>query len=127
MSTLIAIQYDDPFKAQEVRLLLLKLQKEYLIDMEDAVVAVKNKKGKIQLQQSINLTAAGAVTGGLWGTLIGMLFLSPLFGAAVGASAGAVSGALTNVCFPAKAYIRSYSLSSFLLTQSGRSLFSDQN
>jgi len=29
------------FKAEEVRLTLRKLQKEYLIDLEDAVVAVK--------------------------------------------------------------------------------------
>jgi uncharacterized membrane protein len=97
MSTLIAIQYDDRFKAEEVRLELIKLQQEYLVDLEDAVVAMKNKKGKIKLHQSMNLTAAGALSGGFWGTLIGMLFLSPFFGAAVGASAGAVSGALTDL------------------------------
>jgi uncharacterized membrane protein len=97
MSTLVAIQYDDPYKAQEVRLALVKLQREYLIDMEDAVVAAKDKNGKIKLHQAMNLTAAGALSGGLLGTLIGMLFLSPLLGAAVGASAGAVSGALSDL------------------------------
>ncbi|MFZ5828456.1 MAG: DUF1269 domain-containing protein [Planctomycetota bacterium] len=97
MSTFVAIEYDDPFKAQEVRLALAKLQREYLIDLEDAVVAVKDAKGKVKLHQAMNLTAAGAVSGGFWGTLIGMLFLSPLLGAAVGATAGAVSGALTDV------------------------------
>jgi len=40
------IGYDDEFKAEEVRLTLRKLQKDYLIDMEDAVVAVKNGEGK---------------------------------------------------------------------------------
>ena len=40
------IGYDDEFKAEEVRLTLRKLQKDYLIDMEDAVVAVKNGAGK---------------------------------------------------------------------------------
>ena len=97
MSTFVAIEYDDPHKALEVRLSLVKLQQEYLIDLEDAVVAVKDDKGKIKLHQAMNLTAAGAVSGGFWGTLIGMLFLSPLLGAAVGASAGAVSGALTDI------------------------------
>jgi uncharacterized membrane protein len=97
MSTFAAIAYDDPHKAQEVRLALVKLQQEYLIDMEDAVVAVKDEKGKIKLHQAVNLTAAGAVSGGFWGTLIGLLFLNPLFGAAVGASAGAVSGALSDL------------------------------
>lgn len=97
MSTFVAINYDDPHKAQEVRLALAKLQREYLIDLEDAVVAVKNEAGKIKLHQAFNLTAAGAVSGGFWGSLIGLLFLNPLLGAAVGASAGAVSGALTDV------------------------------
>ena len=97
MSTFVAIEYDDPHKALEVRLALVKLQREYLIDMEDAVVAVKNEEGKIKLHQAVNLTAAGAVSGGFWGSLIGLMFLNPLLGAAVGASAGAVSGALTDV------------------------------
>jgi uncharacterized membrane protein len=97
MSTFVAIEYDDPHKAQEVRLALVKLQREYLIDMEDAVVAVKDEDGKIKLHQAVNLTTAGAVSGGFWGSLIGLLFLNPLLGAAVGSSAGAVSGVLTDV------------------------------
>ncbi len=97
MSTFLAIEYDSPHKAEEVRLTLLKLQKEYLIDLEDAVVAVKDAKGKIRLNQAVNLTAAGAISGGFWGSLIGLLFLNPLLGAAAGASAGAISGALSDV------------------------------
>jgi len=97
MSTLVVIGYDDEFKAEEVRLKLRKLQKDYLIDLEDAVVAVKNAKGKVKLHQAVNLTAAGALSGGFWGSLIGLIFLNPILGAAVGASAGAVSGALTDV------------------------------
>ena len=97
MSTFAAIAYDDPHKAEEVRLALIKLQREYLIDLEDAVVAVKNSEGKIKLHQAVNLTAAGAVSGGFWGTLVGLLFLNPLLGAGVGAAAGAVSGALSDL------------------------------
>ena len=97
MSTFVAIQYDEPLKAHEVRLELLKLQREYLIDLDDAVVAVKNEAGKIKLHQAVSLTASGAVSGGFWVTLVGLLFLNPLLGAAVGASAGAVSGALSDV------------------------------
>jgi uncharacterized membrane protein len=97
MSTFVAIEYDDLHKAQEVRLALAKLQREYLIDLEDAVIAVKDEAGKIKLHQAFNVTAAGAVSGGFWGALIGLLFAAPLLGAAVGASAGAVSGALSDV------------------------------
>jgi uncharacterized membrane protein len=58
---------------------------------------VKDENGKVKLHQAVNLTAAGAVSGGFWGSLIGLIFLNPLLGLAVGASAGAVSGALTDV------------------------------
>lgn len=97
MSTLIVVGYDDVFKAEEMRITLQKLRKDYLIDLEDAVVAVKDEKGKVVLHQPINLTAAGAVSGGFWGTLVGMLFLNPLLGAAVGAASGAISGRLTDI------------------------------
>jgi uncharacterized membrane protein len=97
MSTLVVIGYDDRFKAEEVRLKLMKLQKEYLIDLEDAVVVTKDEKGKVKLHQAVNLTAAGAVSGGFWGSLVGLIFLNPLLGLAVGATTGAVSGALTDV------------------------------
>jgi uncharacterized membrane protein len=97
MPTFIAIEYEDPHKAHEVRLALVRLQREYLIDLEDAVVAVKDAQGKVKLHQTFNLTAAGAISGGFWGTLMGLLFLSPLLGAVIGASAGAVSGGLSDV------------------------------
>lgn len=97
MSNLVVIGFDDLHKAEEVRLALFKMQKDYLIDIEDAVVAVKGQDGKIKLHQVHNLTAAGAVSGGFWGSLIGLIFLSPLLGAAVGAAAGAVSGALGDI------------------------------
>lgn len=97
MSTLVVIGYNDMFKAEEIRLKLWKMQKDYLVDLEDAVVAVKDEAGKVRLHQAVNVTAAGAVGGGFWGTLIGLLFLNPLLGLAVGAAAGAVAGALTDV------------------------------
>jgi uncharacterized membrane protein len=97
MSDLIAIAYDDPFKAEEVRLTLAKLQKEHLIELEDAAVVIKNTEGKVKLNQAINLTATGATSGGFWGLLIGTLFLAPLLGAAVGAATGAIGGALSDI------------------------------
>ncbi len=97
MADLIVIEYDDIHKAEEVRLKLLKMQGEYLIDLEDAVVAYRDEKGKVRLNQIQNLTASGAVSGGFWGTLIGIIFLNPLLGMAAGAGAGAISGALTDV------------------------------
>lgn len=97
MSDLIAIEFADPAVAFELRAELLKLQQEYLIKMEDAVVVTRDADGKVQLHQAANLTAAGAISGGMWGALIGMIFLNPLLGAAIGAGSGAISGALTDI------------------------------
>jgi uncharacterized membrane protein len=97
MSDLIVIAFQDEQTAFALRAELAKMQKEYLIDMEDIVVVTKDDKGKVKLHQAMNLTAMGAVTGGFWGMLIGLIFLNPLIGVAVGAGAGAVSGALTDI------------------------------
>jgi uncharacterized membrane protein len=97
MSDLVVIAFPTEAKAEEVRQKLLTMQKEYLLELGDAVVAVKDAKGNIKLNQMINTTAAGAVTGAFWGTLIGLIFLMPLAGAALGAASGAVSGALTDL------------------------------
>ncbi|WP_129645274.1 DUF1269 domain-containing protein [Peristeroidobacter agariperforans] len=97
MSTLVAIVFDDPTTAFEMRTSLLKMQKEHLIELEDSVVVTKTETGKTKLDQATNLTAAGAIGGGFWGMLIGMIFLNPLLGAAVGATAGAVSGKFTDI------------------------------
>ena len=97
MATLIVVAYEDEFKAEEVRLTLAKLQQQHLIELEDAAVVVKNQEGKVKLKQALNLTSAGAVSGGFWGLLIGTLFLMPVVGVAVGAAAGAVNGALSDI------------------------------
>ena len=97
MSDLVVIGFDNENKAFEMRAELAKLQKEYLIEMEDVVVVTKDDKGKVKLHQAANLTAAGAVSGGFWGMLIGMIFLNPLAGAALGAGAGALSGKVADI------------------------------
>ena len=96
MSDLVAIVYPSEAKAEEVRQRLLKLQKEYLITLNDAVIAVKTQDGAIKLNQLVNTTAIGAASGSFWGLLIGVLFLNPLVGVAVGAASGALGGALSD-------------------------------
>jgi uncharacterized membrane protein len=61
------------------------------------VIAVKDKNGKVKLRQMYDLTATGAMTGGFWGILIGLLFMNPLLGFVVGSASGAVGGALSDV------------------------------
>jgi len=96
MHDLIVIAFPSEEKAEQVREKLFSMQKEYLIELEDAVVAVKKPDGKIKLNQLFNTTAVGGVSGAFWGTLIWLIFLMPLAGAAIGAASGAISGALTD-------------------------------
>lgn len=97
MSTLVAVVFDDETTAFDMRSALLKMEKEHLIEMEDSVVVTRNAKGKTKLDQITSLTSAGAVGGGFWGMLIGMIFLNPLLGAAIGATAGAVSSRFADI------------------------------
>jgi uncharacterized membrane protein len=97
MSDLVVIAFPSEEKAEEIRARVLALQKTYLIELEDAVVAVKHADGKVKLNQLVSTTAAGAASGSFWGLLVGVLFMMPLVGAALGAASGALAGALSDV------------------------------
>ncbi|MBC9207858.1 DUF1269 domain-containing protein [Roseomonas aerophila] len=97
MSDLLVISFPTEAQAEDVRKKLLGMQKEYLIELGDAVVAVKQPDGHVKLNQLLQPVAAGAVSGALWGTLIGMLVLMPFAGAALGAASGALRGKLLDV------------------------------
>lgn len=97
MPDLVVIAFPSEEAAESVRHRLLELQKEYLIELGDAVVAVKQPNGKVKLNQLVNPTTAGAVSGTFWGALVGLVFLMPFVGAAIGAASGALSGALTDL------------------------------
>ena len=96
MSDLIVIGFPDKFKADEVLINLRRLELDYLIDLEDAAIVVRNQDGKVRVKQSQELVASGALSGGFWGLLIGLMFLEPLLGI-FGAAVGALSGALTDI------------------------------
>lgn len=100
MSDLIVIAFDDEASAFDVRAELVRMQQDYLLQLEDAVV-VTRKDGEVQLHQPVNMTAIGAAGGTMWGALIGLIFLNPLAGAAIGGLGGrspggsAISGSTT--------------------------------
>jgi uncharacterized membrane protein len=97
MADLVEITFPSEEKAEQFRQKLLDMQTEYLIELSDAVIAVKQPNGRVKLNQLFNSTASGAVSGTFWGALIGMIFLMPLAGAAIGAASGALGGALADV------------------------------
>jgi uncharacterized membrane protein len=97
LSDLLVIEFPSEEKAEGVREMLLAMQQEYLIELGDAVVAVKDVNGRIKLNQLFQPVARGAVSGMFWGSLIGLLFMMPLAGAAIGAASGALSRRLTDL------------------------------
>lgn len=78
MNKLIALAFDDVYGASNAMVKLDLLRENYLISLEDAVIATVREDGKVKLNQSVNLVSAGAVQGGFWGSLIGLLFTGPL-------------------------------------------------
>ena len=97
MSDLLVIEFPSEGKAEGVREMLLAMQKEYLIELGDAVIAVKEAGGRVKLNQLFQPVARGAASGALWGSLIGLLFMIPLAGAALGAASGALGGKLADL------------------------------
>ena len=97
MSDLLVIEFPSEEKAEGVREMLLAMQKEYLIELGDAVIAVREANGRVKLNQLFQPVAHGGVSGALWGSLIGLLFMMPLAGAALGAASGALAGKLADL------------------------------
>ena len=100
MSNLVVIAFNDQHKADEVLLTLGRLKHDYLIALEDAAVVVRKQDGKIKIKQTTNVVGPAAISGGIWGSLFGLLFAGPLGGLAVGATGatiGAVSAKLRDV------------------------------
>src|SRR5215472_19367799 len=89
MSNLVVVGFDEPHKAEEVRLKLQELQSEDLLDLVDVVVTVKDETGKVKLHHAGHLMADVAVFQGFCGSLANLILLN--------AAAGAASGALTDV------------------------------
>lgn len=96
MKSLFAIGYPTLEAAQTGLSQVRQLAKGETITLIDAAIATRSEDGSVKLDQAINTTAIGALSGAFWGSLIGLLFLSPALGAAVGAGSGALSGYLAD-------------------------------
>jgi uncharacterized membrane protein len=94
MSDLIVIGYPDEDTAENVWRELVTLQRDYLVDLEDAAIIRRDSKGKLHVTTPAHHAVAwGSLSGLFWGTLIGLLFLFPL-APAVGVVGGVMGAAL---------------------------------
>ena len=93
MATLTGLEFDTPDGADKGLALVQNLQKQNLIQVQDAaIVSWPKGKKKPKTKQAMNLTGAGALNGAFWGMLFGLLFFVPIFGLAVGALMGGLAG-----------------------------------
>jgi uncharacterized membrane protein len=94
MSDLIVIGYPDEETAETVWNELVKLQADYLVDLEDAAIIRRDRNGKLHVTTPAHHAVAwGTFSGLFWGVLIGLLFLFPL-APLVGVAGGIMGAAL---------------------------------
>ena len=93
MATLSVLEFSTADGAQQMERTLLELQKQHLIEVQDAaIVTWPQGRKQPKTQQLHSLTGQGALMGAFWGMLFGLIFFVPFFGLAVGAAMGALSG-----------------------------------
>jgi uncharacterized membrane protein len=99
MNELLCIAFKDSGTADQELNELRAMENEYVLDLEDAVVVVRDPDGKVHLKQCVDVfggaTSHGTALGMLWGGLIGLLFMNPLAGLLGSLAGGAGGGAMT--------------------------------
>lgn len=99
MSELVCIAFKDSGTADQVLNELRAMETEYVLDLEDAVIVVRDPDGKVHLKQCVDVfggaTKHGVALGVLWGGLMGLLFMNPLAGLLGSIAGGAGGGAMT--------------------------------
>lgn len=97
MSELLVIGYPDETTAGKVIEDLQEAESEYLVDLADAAVIVRNQRGKLKITTTDSLVAGTTLGGMFWGLLVGLIFLVPVAGLAVGGILGAAAGGLSRL------------------------------
>ena len=96
-SNLTVIVFENEGRAEEARRRLLELRREGSVDLENAVVVVRQMDGSIRTSQMDRPARKGGLAGSITGLIVGSIFFSPVIGAVLGAVAGAVARSLQDM------------------------------
>lgn len=92
MKTGIAVvTFQDTEGAGKLLDMLKDLEKQKLVELDDAVVVVKDANGQVKVKETADLTKAkGAAKGATLGLVIGLMVGGPIGGVLLGAAGGAL-------------------------------------
>ena len=94
MSDLIVIGYPDEETAERAWRELTQLQRDYLVDLDDAAIIRRDRNGKLHVTTPAHHAVAwGTLSGMFWGVVLGLLLLGPL-APVVGVAGGIVGAAM---------------------------------
>jgi uncharacterized membrane protein len=91
MSDLIVIGYENPQTARQAYERVQSLQKEFVVDLLGLAVVDVDAEGKTHVDTPRRIIGSSAVSGAIFGLLIGLLFFVPgmvLLGGGIGALIG---------------------------------------
>ena len=94
MSELMVLGFENEAAADAFGLKLAEMQKDMIVQLQDAAEVVRDPDGKPHVKHDAHLVGAGAMGGAFWGMLFGLLFFVPFLGLAIGAGMGALFGKL---------------------------------
>jgi uncharacterized membrane protein len=94
MSELMVLGFENEAAAEEFGVTLAQMQKDMIVQLQDAAMVVRDEDGKPHVKHDNHLVGAGAMGGAFWGMLFGLIFLMPFLGLAIGAGMGALFGKL---------------------------------
>jgi uncharacterized membrane protein len=94
MADLVVIGYPDEATAEKAFEVVAQLQHDLIMQVSGAAVVTKDAEGKAKMVTKTGATSSGALMGGFWGLLFGLLFLIPVGGLIIGGILGAVMGTM---------------------------------
>jgi uncharacterized membrane protein len=92
MSELMVLGFEDEAGADAFGLKLEQMQKDMIVQLQDAAMVVRDPDGKPHVKHGHGMVGAGALGGAFFGMLFGLLFFMPFLGLAIGAGLGALFG-----------------------------------
>ena len=94
MSELIVIGYDDRAGAERAYQKVLELNQDYVVTLTGLAVVHVDRDGKTHVDTPERIVGTSAMSGALWGMLLGILFFVPGVGILFGGAMGALFGKL---------------------------------